>query len=411
MWLLACTAQDSAKPEKSLVDSGSLESIPPLETSLPKTLDAPAKILLDCPGEIPLDGKTDCSLQIFWPDEEPVFVGPAGAGIHGRSSAGFPKLQYAIELRDEAGADFKVDLFGMGAAADWLLNGMYIDRALFRNKLAYDLFREMGHPAPESVYSELWLNGEYWGVYLLNERIERGDERVEMPGDDGMGSSFLVKADETGLVSSVQYASWAILYPKEADQTPAVTSGVRTRLGAMEAKINSADPALWEDLQLQSFLDFVLVEEFFKNNDAYYLSHHLYTDKDSLLQFLPWDLDLTLGQPYYNENWRTDTWIAYRPALIANPVGISEVRPQLAERWRELRAGILEESAVLARMEQYHNFLGGAINRNFRRWDITQIQFAGDQLYPVGSHEEEYALVQEWVKARLLWMDTAIVSY
>lgn len=416
--LVACTSVTpiqlgDSKPLMRDTDT-TIDDVPPLEdtnsTTIPTSpLTAPARILLDCPGAIPLTGKTDCQIQIQWPDESPVFAGPAGVGVHGRSSSSFPKLQYAIELRDDAGADAPVDLFGMGEDADWLLNGMYIDRALFRNKLAYDLFRDMGHAAAESAYTELWLNGAYWGVYLLTERIERGKIRVDMPADDGQGTSFIVKASESGIASTLQYGSWEILYPHPAD--PVVTRGIRAQLSQMESRINTQDAALWTQLQQESFLDFVLIEEFLKNNDGYFLSHHLYTDAAQQINFIPWDLDLTLGQPYYNDNWRTDTWVLYRPDLIAKPFLDPAVHRALQDRWATLRSTILATDAVLARTTAYHDFLGDAIDRNFERWDITQIQFSGNQLYPVSSAAEEYQLVQDWIVARLAWMDTAIQDY
>ena len=104
----------------------------------------------------------------------------------------------------------------MGEEADWLLNGMYVDRALLRNKLGYDLFRELSGGAewaPETAYVELTYQGEYFGLYALAERVDRSGGRLDIPADDGTGSSFVVKGDESGIASTVQYASWGVVYP------------------------------------------------------------------------------------------------------------------------------------------------------------------------------------------------------
>lgn len=377
-----------------------------------RVLEAPGLMALDCLAEIPVEGKVDCALRVTWPDGEEIYNGPAAVGLHGRSSAGFPKHQYAIELRTLDGVDADTDLYGMGEDADWLLNGMYLDRALFRNKLAYDLFREMGasralgNAAPEAAYVEVALNGVYSGVYLLTERVERGADRVDIPEDDGTGARFIVRADEEGIPSAVQYAHWAPVYPD-----PPAPAGVATRLGAFEATLLGTGRDAFTEADLDGFVDFVILEETLKNNDGYFLSHHLYTGQDELLRFVPWDLDLTLGQPSYNNNELVDQWILYRPDLIARPALQEPFRTRLAERWLDLRGGILASDALIARMEGYRALLGDAVTRNWAVWDITQVPNVGFPLYAVATPEEEYAAVEAWTRQRLTWMDENIQAY
>lgn len=378
-----------------------------------RTLDAPGLATLTCAAAIPTDGKTECDVAFAWPDGTEAWAGIAGVGLHGRSSAGFPKPQYAIELREPDGGDAKVALFGLGEEADWLLNGMYVDRALLRNRLAFDLFRELGGAAdwaPRTAYVEATVNGDAQGVFLLTERVERGGDRLDYAADAGDGARFVVKADEVGTPSTLQYALWATVEP--AAPTNAQAAGIAATLAEVEASIAAGDRALWDRVDLDSFVAFVLVEELLKNNDAYFLSHHLWRGDDGLVRFVPWDLDLTLGQPYYNDNWRSDAWIAYRPDLVALAAAQPAFARRMAERWTEARGDVLADDAVLARMESYRALVGeDAIARNFARWPIAGIQFAGDQLYPVASYEEEWTAVTTWIVARLAWMDQNVGSY
>ncbi|MCL1854218.1 MAG: CotH kinase family protein [Clostridia bacterium] len=95
---------------------------------------------------------------------------------HGHSSFSlFPKKSYQIKL------DQKVSLGGMPEAKKWILIGNYRDRSLLRNKITLDMARAAGLlPTSQSVFVDLYLNGEYRGNYLLTEKIEIGKGRVDI---------------------------------------------------------------------------------------------------------------------------------------------------------------------------------------------------------------------------------------
>ncbi len=371
-------------------------------------LSSPGTATLSCDGQL---STTDsrCVFEAWWPDGTLEVSTGADVRIRGRSSEGFPKHQYGMEFVNDAGEPTSAELFGMGSEGDWVLNGMWIDRAMFRNKLAFDVFRELGGGndwAPESVYVELTIDGDYVGLYLLNETVDRDRSRLDIAEDDGTGQSFIVAASEDGIYSNVQYGRWEIDYPTEV--TGAVQRGVEARLAAWEAEITGrGDP--FTEMDLDSFVRFVLVEEFVKNNDGYYLSHRVYAHPDGYLHMVPWDLDLSLGQPSYNDNENPYSWIAYRPAIVADSAN-DAFHQRFSEMWAEAREGTLATDAVIGRQEALRAHMGEAIDRNWSRWNIEDVDFSG-YLYRVSSPEEEYARVATWTEARLDWMDAAVESY
>jgi spore coat protein H len=381
-------------------------------------MNAPALVALTCGAEIPVQGKIDCTINIDYADGTAVYHGAVGVGLHGRSSLGFVKKNYAIELRKSDGSDNPVDLFGMGADADYLLGLSYIDRSLMRNKLAYDVFREMLRWTVETRYAELTVNGVAKGLVMIAERIERGAERLAMPPDDGTGKSFIVKGSDQGIASTVQARSWEPVYPKVSN------AGVEERIAALEQAIKRRDPNLLEQFDLNEFVDFVILEEAFRNNDAYFLSHHMYQAGDGKIGFVPWDMDLTLGQPSYNNNELTDGWIAYRPELIAVPAAYPLFRTLLVARWRQLRqapdmertserwgVGSLATASLLHRIDDLRQFLGSAIDRNWQVWSFADTANTGFPLYPVVSPDEEYIKVKDFITARFAWIDANIENY
>jgi hypothetical protein len=293
---------------------------------------------------------------------------------------------------------------------------------LFRNKLAFDVFRAFGERdryAPESAYCELTVNGAWVGVYFLTERIKRDASRLDLAADGGTGSSFVVKLDDDSagvLANSQGYGYWKLVYPSAATATSAQGEGVRAALSAWQAALVSAEPGhpetgIFASLDMDSAIDFVLLHEAFKNNDAYYLSVYLSRDLGGRMFLSPWDMDLTLGQPLYNDNELSTGWILYRPPWVANMAQVPGFREALAARWRELRAGVMATDALLDRITAYRAILGDTVYANFEVWPIEEIQFGGRYLYPVTSYDEEYEKVREWLPERLAWVDASIDAW
>ena len=168
------------------------------------------------------------------------------------------------------------------------------------------------------------------------------------------------------------------------------------------------DPAsLEEHLDVDAWIDLVILQEFMKNNDAFYLSLFLWRDASGRMSLTPWDLDLTLGQPSYNDNENPESWILYRPELVSTLEGLPDLDARLEARWQELRAGGLERDAVHARLDAFQAIMGDHLDENWEIWDIQEVDFYG-YLYPVSSYEEEDARVRAFVDARLVWMDDNI---
>lgn len=375
------------------------------------------EVQIECAGaEIPDEPKIGCQIEIGDGLGGVVHQGRIGIERRGRSSLGFPKAQYSIELRTEADAELAVGLFGMGRDSDWILNGMYIDRALFRNKLFFELFQGLGGPeryAPQTRYCELTLDGDYRGIYLLTEKVKRDDDRIPLADDGGAGASFIIKQDEAGFREvGVAYGSWQLVYPNDLTATQQQIDGVSAWLDAWQAAVEGTSGAdVFTLMDLDSAVDFVLLQELAKGNDAYFLSMHVWKDVGGTLHFTPWDLDLSLGQPLYNDSTLTTGWIVYRPPLIEALASDPRFQNRLVERWTELRQTAFSAEAIEARIQFYLATIGDRIDENFARWPIEEIQFLDNQLPPRASFDEEMQVVRDWIDGRLAWVDAHLAQY
>ena len=92
--------------------------------------------------------------------------------VSGRGQSTWEEEKKSYNIRLEASAD----LLGMGSAENWVLLSNSKDASHIRNKMVFDLAAEAGLAySPDSRWVDLYLNGEYAGLYLLCERYEKGD--------------------------------------------------------------------------------------------------------------------------------------------------------------------------------------------------------------------------------------------
>lgn len=349
----------------------------------------------------------------------------------GSTSQNFPKKQYGFETQDEAGENNNVSLLGMPSENDWILNAPYSDKSLVRNVLAYDLGNAMGRYAPRTQFCEVFLNGSYEGVYVLMEKIKRDSDRVNIaPMDptattgDAITGGYIVKIDKftgsggAGWDSPIEPENWSRVYyqydyPEAPDMNQSQKDYIGTVLSDFETALFDGDPSYRDNIDVGSFVDFMIVQEVSRNVDGYRLSTFMHKFKDSaggLLHMGPlWDFNLAFGNADYMAAFEAAGW-AFNPdtpfwwaSLLEDPVFIGELRC----RWESLRAGLLSNQSVISRLEGYEAQLFESQERNFQRWSIL-----GEHLWPnyfVGeSHAEEMDYLENWVLSRLQWLDSGI---
>lgn len=85
------------------------------------------------------------------------------------------KKSYSFSLKAPA------DLLNMGTDNDYILLAGYRDNSLLTYKIIQDMAKEMQLPyAPESRFINLYIDGNYIGMYLLAEKMEIGTNRFDL---------------------------------------------------------------------------------------------------------------------------------------------------------------------------------------------------------------------------------------
>lgn len=118
---------------------------------------------------------------------------------HGNDSWEAEKKSYDIKFPMNA------DLFGMGANNDFVLLAGYRDNSLMSFCITGELVQELDFRfAPEFRLVNLYVAGEYLGVYFLTERMEIADNRINITNAFEM--TKLVNGYP--LIEDLEFGSW-----------------------------------------------------------------------------------------------------------------------------------------------------------------------------------------------------------
>lgn len=307
--------------------------------------------------------------------------------IRGASTRYLPKKGYKIELTNE-----KASLLGMRTDDDWILNAMADDMGLIHNKLSLEVWDRIteynnvtGDPGYAAEFAEVFIDGEYMGVYLLNERVD--EKELSLKPKDRL------------------YKCRSLRVPEEHNYTNEYTDGLRPIFVLKEPKediIENWEPMKrWVDvfmkfkvdsyeeaariLNMENAIDYNLYcllvggHDNIRNNLFYTAEYQ--EDGSYRIVKNPWDLNATWGNCWiegekntytvYDENyyknvidWCTDVSTLYY-------MDEEKTSALLYERWVELRQeGIITEESIDEILEVQFSYLhdSGAYNRNYGKW-------------------------------------------
>ena len=210
-------------------------------------------------------------------------------GVRGSSSATYVKKPYKLKFLNKPPTGTSV--FGMLRAKSWTLLANFKDQSNVRDKVSLDLGRRMGHIAwtPDSRYVEMFVNDQYRGAYLMTESVKIDKDRLNVSESDGMimeTDGGTVEDSKLGFMSTIGKIVFAFKDPDEVGDdstkvTPAKLTAIKNRINAFESKLySSSTREQYPDfIDVNSAIDFHLIQEFVKNGDgAFWRSHYFSWD-------------------------------------------------------------------------------------------------------------------------------------
>ncbi|MBI5730325.1 MAG: CotH kinase family protein [Ignavibacteriales bacterium] len=377
------------------------------------------------------------------------YNGKIGIELRGHSTLMFEKKQYGIELRDNTGNDLKASLLGFPEESDWVLNASYIDKSFLRNVIAYKLSNDLGRYASRTRYCEVVINGDYRGIYILQEKIKRDKNRVNIKkmsttdiAGDAVTGGYIVKIDRvdpgdkywTSAYPAVFQSTKAPVtyiheYPKAADIVLAQQNYIRDYINKFETIMYSGgyrDPfaGYYNLIDVDSFVDHYLINEFSKNTDAYRLSAYLHKNRDSeggrLVMGPIWDYDISFGLADYDDGFNPAGWQAYKhyDGLWSSPFWTTNLmidpvfKNKLAKRWNEVKNKTFSISSLTNFIEENVALTAEARVRNFSKW--KDIFNPAIYIWPnknrFSNYEEEINYLKTWISQLTTWLNSNLPS-
>ena len=375
------------------------------------------KVHITTEGGKPVDSKenyVDATFRFedpsrFYTDEESLEVTGRIKG-RGNTTWGMPKKPYRIKL------DEKARVFSRWGNKDWILLANYSDKTLLRNIMAMEISRICGMSwTPMMLSVEVYLNGQYQGVYAFSDHKEIAGHRVniEVATETDLEGGYYLELEEAMDEPVCFKTVWDTPvmfhepeYPTEAQQKY-VKEWFNGFERALERVQGEHDYAYRSYIDVPSFINYYIIQEITKNPDGNVRkSTYLTKEKGKPLEmYHVWDFDITLGNCDYTNFEKPEGWqmryVKWYNQLFFDPA----FKKAVVDRWNELYPTLL--TRVPAFLDRQHTLMAGAESRNFDRWQILGVKVWPNYYY-FPTYEQEYAFLKEFYEARLAWLNDRI---
>ena len=348
-------------------------------------------------------------------------------------------------------------------------NNTIFDPTLMRHYIGYELFRSMGNYASRAKFVELFINDEYLGVYVFMEKLKRANDRIDISRLDptendsvNITGGYILKIDKTaggdvapnqplsyyennweddakynadisfrsvyGTDGSIldfepfrppyhdlQYIETYFLYeyPKSTEISVEQRDYIQNYIYEFETALladdfNSDLRTYTDYIDINSFIDYFILNELVRNIDGYRLSTYLFKDLNGKLNLGPvWDLNIGYSDDgrlpindwiiNYNNYVPQDPWLIpfWWDRFLADPVFVEALKA----RWTSLRGNELATGTVTGLVRTTADYLveTGAMERNYEKWSGISI-----------SYQAEIDIMINFLDERLSWMDNEI---
>lgn len=348
-----------------------------------------------------------------WIKESSIRIANAGeynaiyesAQLKGRGNSTWiqPKKPYAIKLDKKAG------MLGKPAHKRWVLLANYMDKSNLRTEAAMYLGRhtDMDY-TPRTEFVELVLNGEYQGLYQLTEQMKIDENRVDA-GDDGFLLEVDVRAgeDPEDVYFEVDYvAKPLVIKDPDVEYGSEDFEYIKSYIESVSStikKINDDNNNLdYLDLiDVESFIDWYLVNEITKNNDAhFYSSCYMHLKRGDKLKMGPiWDFDLAIGNSPSNDSenpkgfWiRSVTWFN---SLFKSKDFVNRVKEKFNKTYKT-------REKLYSYIREQRKHIQEANIGDELKW--SRFNVGSDSKAIDAAFDENVEEIIDWLETRFIWM-------
>lgn len=347
--------------------------------------------------------------------------------VRGNSSRHFIKLGYSLNFVDETDANVSHSVMGMDPHHEWVLHGPILDKTLIRNYVWYNVAGEVMDYAPNVRFCEAFINGEYMGLYLMVESVTAGDNdsrlQLSINRKNNTFTGYCLRVDDgsneikdLNTFSMYTYQTEGVVdsvYPGTSNLTPEMKARIQKDFSAFERILYSGDyndPRYGYEayIDVDSFVDYFILNEFSSNYDAGARSTYIYKEVGGPYKLCVWDFNSALDN-YQEQAADPEMFLLQNRVWFNALIQDGRFTERVIQRYRELRETYLSEEYLNQYIDETIAYLGDAIDRNNERWDED---FVYDLLIPPernpDSYEEAVQDMKQYIHVRGEWMDENI---
>lgn len=327
------------------------------------------------------------------------------------------KWPYQIKFGD------KTEVLGMPKDKKWVLLAEISDVSLIRNKIVREIANSGNFDyVPQAEYVELFLNNEHAGTYLIGQKVEESENRVNI-GDNG----YLVEIDtdangridpEDVYFKSSQSNFWSEnnvfnIKEPELDYGSDKFNTIKNLVDNFEKALfgdNFKDPELGYRayIDLDSFIDWYIVNEISKNQDAasYSSIYFNYIPSGKIKMGPIWDFDLAFGNVNYSTaEFSTGFWIKSGSPWYKRMFEDDYFTNLVKERYNFFYENLDQFNS---KVDDFELYISKSQKKNFELF--PGLLDPNVELWPVparfDSHHGYVDYLKTWIRDRMEWLNT-----
>lgn len=338
--------------------------------------------------------------------------------VRGNTTKDYAKKPFQVKLEN------KQSLFGMAQGKNWILLANYLDQSLIRNSVMFKLAELLGMKSSDFKSVDLYIDGQYYGIYLLCEKVQVSKSRVNIvdleKATDLLNPTYNENAtkvtagtliEETTLVEysyiegitnpaditggylielDNNYYKNELCYFKTENNAYVLKSPeyaskeqveyIARLFAEMEEAIMSQDGKnrlgkhYTEYIDENSFVYAYIIAEYSRNYDAGSSSMYFYKDADvngvksKIFKGPLWDCDNTLGNILKNGASNPEGFWAKNRSIWSGLTQKAEFNQKVTEEFGRIYDSIIDMISAGGYVESLVNELGTSVDMERNRW-------------------------------------------
>lgn len=295
-------------------------------------------------------------------------VGNVGVRLRGNTSLNAAKKSFKISFNTFVSQQWQ-------GLEKLNLNANTNDPSLTRAKLVWDFMRFEGLPASRTSHVKVFINDEYRGVYLNVEHID--EEFTDKYYDDGTGNLWkcLYPADLDYLGTSPELYKIEQFGARTYDLHTNTFQDNYAQLAQFINVINNTNNTnmpceLGKIFNIDNYIKYLAIDVLTGNWDGYAFNKnnfYLYHNEHSgLMEFLPYDLDNTLGIDWVGTDWGNRNIYSWKPSgqdrpLYSLVMNVPEYRAKFSYYIQLFISNYFNQGGIIAHAEDIQSLIASAI--------------------------------------------------